>query len=191
MLDPNTPVLQLGPQISFRRFAFSGEFGFTFPALEEIINKRYDSLFMDQRLHKIRLEAKCYLGPDKASGFFQLNPYIGLEGFWVSRRFRRYNEFIDIDTERYHFTYSDMSRDVQGACLKFGLEPVVYKRWSADVFGGLGVRQLSITHQAQGLSHYRESILEALFSAERADRREGTYYRPHLALGWKIAFALR
>ncbi|MGV3639588.1 MAG: hypothetical protein ACO1NZ_03655 [Adhaeribacter sp.] len=186
LLDLNTPVIQLGPQVSFRRFAISGEFGFAFPALQQMSMKRSDSMFVDQRHHKIRLETKYYLGVGKSNGFAEVNPYLSIEGFWVPRTFRRYNGLLGTDTGTYRYDYSDISRDVQGGCVKFGIEPMVYRRWLIDAFWGIGVRQIRVVHQAVGLEP--EIIGWHLFS--RADDREGTYYRPHLALGFKIGYVL-
>lgn len=189
LVDPNTPVVQFGPQVSLRRLAFSGEFGFTFPALQKMSMQRSDSLFIDQRHHKIRLETKYFLGPDKENWFFAANPYVSVEGFWVARTFRRYQDVVIREEGTYSYDYSDMSRNVLGSCFKFGIEPVVRRCWVLDIFGGFGVRRLAVSHQPEGLRMDPYQTFPLVVDAfTRADRREGTRYRPHLALGFKIGF---
>lgn len=190
--DPNTPVLQLGPQVNYKRIAFSVEFGVPFDALTRTATEGRDSLFLDQRHYKVRTEVKYFLGRGKASTFASLNPYLSAEGFWVPRSFRRYNELLETAEGSYRFAYSDMSRNVLGGCIKTGLEPVIYKRWVLDMFWGLGIRQVRVTHQAVGLTPEHQGWVPVFFfKVNRVDRREGTFYRPHLAAGFKVGFVLR
>jgi hypothetical protein len=188
LVDPNTPVLQLGGQVNFQRFAFSVEFGGAIEQVTRLGHKETDSLFLNHRYYKIRSEAKYFLAPKKDNGFSRLNPYLGLEGFWVPRRFRRYNDVIRREDGDFFYTYSDVSRNVLGGCLKFGLEPVVYKKWVIDAFIGAGIRRLSIGHQPAGR---RPDPYSGLVFITRADQREGTSYRPHLAAGFKVGYVLR
>lgn len=192
LLDTNTPVLQLGGQVRVRRYALSAEYGL---ALNLLGTLPKDSMFKDPSYYKIRTEARYYLAWNKNNKFSRLYPYISLEGFWVPRQFRRYNDLLHKEDGTYRYTYSDISRNVRGGCIKFGLEPVVYKRWRLDGFWGLDIRQLKITHHPVGLEpdpqpNWVAAFFAAIFQANRIDQREGTFYRPHLAGGFKIGFAL-
>jgi hypothetical protein len=192
LLDPNTPVLQLGPQVNFKRYGLSAEFGLAFDGLAGLGRTREDSLFVDPAYYKVRTEAKYFLGRGK-NNYAAVNPYLSVEGFWVPRRFGRYNDVIFRAGGTYRYAYSDISRNVLGGCFKFGLEPVLYKRWILDAFFGLGVRRLMISHKPVGqVREIPSAIMPMLWWAgfRRIDQREGSFYRPHLAMGFKIGYVL-
>ncbi|QMU30800.1 hypothetical protein [Adhaeribacter radiodurans] len=190
LLDPRAATVQLGIQANVKnRFGFSVDYGLPFKKLTEQIYTNPDLQFEQHKYHRIRAEIKYFMPPSWIKAGEKSRPYFSGEGFFGPEKYRKKDDWLLRDNEAYHYEYSDITRKMRGACLKVGLEYAIGRRVLLDVFIGPGLRQIKIDHHTFG-EELREYDAPVDFYIEPVDKREGTFTRIHLGLGFKIGFVI-
>lgn len=180
LFDPYTPGLSVGLEFQpFHQLGFQVEYNLPFAALAFF---NYNEGKSDHQTSGLRSEIRYYPGQQ----FSDKSYYLALEGFSISENYYRENSTLYRNGQLYNFTRSDIERKVRGFALKGGYQFVVNYYLMIDVFGGLGMRQVQITHQTS------ELFPTPLLFDERwgGDQREGTFNRLHLALGVRLGWSL-
>lgn len=180
LFDPYTPGLSVGLEFQpIDQLGLQFEYNLPFEALAFF---NYNEGKRDHTTRRMRGELRYYPGKQ----FSNKAHYLALEGFAVTENYYRENSTLFRNGALYNFVRSDIERQVRGFALKGGYQFVVNYHLMIDVFGGLGMRQVQITHQTS------ELFPTPLLFDERwgGDQREGTFYRPHLALGVRLGWSL-
>lgn len=180
LFDPYTPGLSIGLEFQpIEQLGFQFEYNLPFDALAFF---NYNEGKLDHQTRRMRSEFRYYPGRQFSDKAY----YFALEGFSVRENYYRENSTLYREGALYNFIRSDIERKVTGFALKTGYQFVVNYYLMVDVFGGLGMRQVSITHQTS------ELFPTPLLFDERwgGDQREGTSNRLHLALGVRLGWSL-
>lgn len=180
LFDPNTPGFSIGLEFQpHDNFSVQFEYNIPFDALAFF---NYNTGKINHQTQRYRGEVRLYPGyPSEAAAW-----YLAAEGFVTTEKYERENSTLFRDGQLFSFPRGDVQREVFGGALKYGYQFTLNYHFVIDVFGGLGIRQVSITHQPDALFPS-----ELLFD-ERwgGDQREGTFLRLHLALGMRIGISL-
>lgn len=180
LFDPNTPGFSLGLEFQPHDNA-SVQFEYNVP-FSGLAFFNYNDGKINHQTQRYRGELRFYPGyPSEAAAW-----YLAAEGFVTTERYSRENSTLLRNGLLYSFPRSDIRREIYGGALKYGYQFTVNYHLVIDVFGGLGVRQVSIVNQPDDLFPS-----ELLFD-ERwgGDQREGTFLRPHFALGVRLGISL-
>lgn len=180
LFDPKTPGFSLGLEFQpHRNAAVQFEYNVPFSALAFF---NYNSGKINHQTERYRGEIRFYPGHPLASAAW----YLSAEGFVTNEQYTRENSTLLRNGQLFTYPRSEVRREVLGGAFKYGYQFTLKDHLVIDVFGGLGIRQVSITHQPDALFPS-----ELLFD-ERwgGDQREGTFLRPHLALGIRIGASL-
>lgn len=193
LIDPGSPVIQVGGQSLLQEnLAASLELGIPYPGLINAILKHKGPLKDRHQFFKVRTEFK-YLFKLKRN-WFGIGPlgrnYLGFENFLIPMSYRDPNGYIYQDNKSYKYEYSDIKKNILGACFKFGREVPIGNSLILDNFCGIGVRRVKIKHKAVGLVEevpYEEADFGSGFGSER---EVGVFYRLHLAWGFKLGYII-
>lgn len=180
LFDPYTPGISLGLEFQpMDQAALQLEYNIPFEYLSFF---NFNEGKIDHNTRRFRGEFRIYPGcPDESAAW-----YLAGEGFVVTERYRRENSLLLRNEQLYSYTRSTITRDVFGGAVKAGYQFVVNYYLMVDVFAGLGVRQVTIQHRPE------EFFPSAALFDERwgGDQREGSFIRPHLALGIRLGWSL-
>ncbi|PSR55034.1 hypothetical protein AHMF7605_16750 [Adhaeribacter arboris] len=190
LLDPRAATIQLGVQANIKnRLGFSVDYGLPYKKLAEQIYTNPDLQSEQHEYHRIRAEVKYFMPPAWVKANEKSRPYFSSEIFFGPEKYRKKDDWLLKDEDAYHYEYSDVTRKMQGVCLKVGLEYTVLRRLLLDVFVGPGLRRIKIDHHTFK-AELREYDPPVDFYIEPVDKREGTFSRIHLGLGFKVGFIL-
>ncbi len=180
LFDPYTPGISLG--LEFQPLdAFSIQFEYNIP-FAPLSFFNYNTGKIDHQTTRYRGELRFYPGrPDEAAAY-----YIAAEGFYTAENYRRENSTLLRNNILYEFTNSNINRTVIGGAIKGGYQFSLNGYVMLDVFAGIGVRNVVLTHDASTL--FPSALL--FDSRWGGDQREGEFWRPHIALGMRLGFSL-
>lgn len=186
LLDTRTGVIQLGVQKRFtERLALALDYGFRCNVLPGY--RRSDR--KDYGYYKAKAELKYFLQWKNGHETLIRNPYLSLQGLYFPQHYRKYNDWLVKDGKNYHYEYSDITRRVTVASFILGNEEV-WNRVVMDYYFGLGVRRITLRHDMTGaVEGFRPEPKD--WGGNELDLFEGTFYRPHIALGFKVGYSLR
>jgi len=180
LIDPYTPGLSLG--LEFQPFdAASIQFEYNIP-FAPLSFFNYNEGKLNHQTTRYRGEFRYYPGrPDEAAAY-----YLAAEGFFTAENYSRENSTLLRDNILYAFATSNVNRTVIGGAFKGGYQFTLNGYVMLDVFAGIGVRHVAITHDASAL------FPSALQFDERwgGDQKEGAFLRPHFALGFRLGMSL-
>lgn len=180
LFDPYTPGISLG--LEFQPFdAASIQFEYNIP-FAPLSFFNYNTGKLDHQTTRYRGEFRYYPGrPDEAAAY-----YFAAEGFYTAENYRRENSTLLRNNVLYEFTTSNINRTVIGGAIKGGYQFALNGFVMLDVFAGLGVRNVVLTHDASTL------FPSALLFDPRwgGDQREGEFWRLHIALGVRLGLSL-
>ena len=188
LLDPMTGTLQVGLQKKLnRRIALSVDYG-----QQENIYGSHFGYHQDRknyRYSKSRLELKCFLNLFNRDSLINVEPYyLSVEGMYFPQRYVKEDDWLLTVDNSYRYEYSNIRRTVWVGSLKLGKE-TRHSRIVFDRYIGIGIRKLEISHQPFGA--VEEEYLPTPHAFTPADRSQGIFYRPHLALGVKAGYILK
>jgi len=180
LFDPYTPGISLG--LEFQPFdAASIQFEYNIP-LSELSFFNYNAGKLNHQTTRFRGEFRYYPGrPDEAAAY-----YLAAEGFFTAENYSRENGTLLRNDVLYNFTTSNINRTVIGGAIKAGYQFSLSGFLMLDVFAGIGVRNVLITHQPNAL--YTSAL--SFDSRWGGDQREGEFWRPHIALGVRLGMSL-
>lgn len=184
-LDPISGVLQVGVQKNLsQRFALSLNHGFKLQTFRKLMPEG-ESERKNYKYSKTKAELKYFIG-EAAS---EVRSYIAVEGMYFPQEYEKEHDYLIINGTSYRYVSSQIDRTVWTTSLKYGVE-VKVNNFVIDPFLGLGVRRLSIEHQPVGLT---EDELYAPTDVwfPPIDRKEGAFYRPHVAMGIKVGYVIK
>ena len=186
LADPWTGVIQVGVQKRFtERLAASLNYGLRCRVASRYQNEEREHY----RYYKAKAELKYFLFLRRYNYTNFSHPYLAVQAFYFPQHYRKYNEWLLTTGKDYRYEYSDIDRIVSVASLLAGGE-VVRDRMVMDFYFGGGVRRIRIRHHMTGAveAGYSEP---ADWGGAFLDRWEGTTYRPHLVLGFKVGYSIR
>ena len=185
---PNAEVLQWGMQKRFnQRLALAADYGFKFRTFS-LGSKNGGRLNYHYYTAKGEVKYFFALRQNKRSGF--TNPYFSIQGFYFPQKYDNKNGWLYLNNKSYHYDRSTITRNVAVSSLLIGDEHVT-KRMVIDYYIGAGVRKITIHHHNTiGAVEGRRSFPAEIGGGIRIDEKEGNFYRPHLALGFKLGYIL-
>lgn len=187
IIDPNTAAIQPGLQYLYnQKIGFSVEYGFPFRAIS-LFNLNHDK--EDFTYYKIRSELKYFwLGRIAKAVEKKVHPYLALEGFYIPQTYRKENDWFERGDVQFHYETSTIQKDVLGSAAKIGFETRFRSGFVLDVFGGVGIRNVSIRHQASGLRDIGPHMEDEWVRSKDRNERDHIFF--HMALGVKIGYTL-
>ncbi|GEO03301.1 hypothetical protein AAE02nite_09650 [Adhaeribacter aerolatus] len=187
LFDPRAATIQLGIQGTIQnKIGLSVDYGIPYKGLAKTIFQNPENRYGYHDYYKLRAELKYFMQPDWLKGDEKSKLYFSAEAFHSPEEYQKIDSWLLKEDENYYYEYSDVNRQLWGGCIKVGQEYIVFRRLILDNFVGLGLRWITIDHQIFG-----ENIEPPTrFSFGSVDNREGSFTRPHLALGAKIGFVL-
>ncbi|SIT79768.1 hypothetical protein [Pontibacter indicus] len=184
-LDPISGVLQVGVQKNLsQRFALSMDHGFKLQTFRKIMSEG-ESERKNYKYSKTKAELKYFMS-DAAS---EVRSYIAVEGMYFPQEYEKEHDYLIKNGTSYRYESSQIDRTVWTTSLKYGVE-VKVNNFVIDPFLGLGVRRLSIEHQPVGLLEDELYAPTDLWFPP-IDRKEGVFYRPHVAMGVKVGYVIK
>ena len=187
VFTPYTGVVQAGFQKRFnQRFALAVDYGFKFRNLS-IYSKNDGRL--NYTYYTVKGEVKYFIALNKKNKSDFANPYFSLQGFYLHQQYDRENGWLYTNNKSYHYDRSTISRNAVVASLLIGDERVK-KRMLLDYYIGLGIRKIRVDHhKTTGAVEAQRSFPVEYFGRRIGiDEQEGTFYRPHLAWGFKLGY---
>lgn len=181
LFDPTSGVLQLGFQKPFhQRFSLSLDHGVKLRVLRWGVSEKKEHSYS-----KTKAELKYFFGVNSRPAWSRVFPYLSIEGMYFPQEYIREDNWVYRGGTYYRFDYSSVTRPVWVVSLKFGKE-TRYRKVVLDKFIGIGLRRLSIKHQAVG---EREDFYDHDdWSVATSDLEEGIFYKIHLSLGVKFGY---
>lgn len=186
LFDPVSGVLQVGIQKNFnQRIALSLDHGIKLDVFKYV---RDGTDREDYKYTKSKAELKYFIGLKSKDSSSTVFPYLSVEGMFFPQKYRKENSRIFREEGSFWYDYSNIKRTVWVASIKYGREKR-YKRTAFDFNMGIGVRRMSIEHQAFGLV---KDLLEPRgYFLPPIDTKEGVFYRPHVSLGFKVGYVIK
>lgn len=180
LFDPNTPGISLGVEFQpLHKVSIQFEYNVPFSGLAFF---NYNSGKLNLQTQRYRGEIRFYPGfPSETAAW-----YLAAEGFATRQQYTRESSTLLRNGQLFSYPSSYISREVFGGALKYGYQFTITEYILLDVFSGLGLRQVSILHQPEEL-YPSELLFEDRWGG---DQREGTFLRPHFALGIRVGISL-
>jgi hypothetical protein len=184
IFDPSSGVVQLGVQQRFSsKVAVSLDYGLRFTKLafrlSEPKRKEYE-------YYKGKAEVKYYLKTKPAKSPTTPHTYLSLQAFYFPQKYRRDSSWLISGGEYYKYDYTHINRKDEALSLLIGKEHIK-NQVVLDYYVGLGARRIFIDHETTGAVPSNR-LLPYEWGMTAIDRHEGTFYKLHLALGFKIGY---
>ena len=190
LLDPRAAAIQVGLQATLKnQIGFSVDYGLPFKNLSKQLYTNPDLQAEQHHFFKIRAEAKYFMPPSWITPVPNSKLYCSAEVFFSPEEYRKKDDWLLVDEAAYHYDYSEVNRQLLGFCLKVGIERIVGRKLVLDVFFGPGLRRVKVDHEPVN-AVLREYDPPVDFYIEPVDKREGTFNRLHLGLGFKAGFII-
>jgi hypothetical protein len=173
LLDPGTATAMVGAETRVgRRWAFELDYGVktNTGVFHWNVNK--------SRYHYFKLRSEIKYFP-----FQKKRVYAGIAFFYVPQSYDNAGDTYEYRSTKYRYDKAHIAKNVYGICLKAGYVAKISQRFSAEFFGGLGVRfvAMEFTH-VEGKTDITPGLTE-WFSKEDI---EGLQTLLHLEIGVKI-----
>lgn len=133
---------------------------------------------------KFRLEYRYLI----TTPYKRFNPYGALEFFFNQGNYNRDNGSYSSGMVQFAYETAKVERRVLGFCAKAGLKINLKNKLVLESFGGLGYRNATIDYEVQHAQIVPTVIFKDLIFPD--DQFEGSFNRPHLAIGAKLGYSL-
>jgi hypothetical protein len=175
VFDPQTPTIQTGIEYRLKkRLALEVTVGIPVRLGESWAT---DSTYWNH--YKVKAELRFFPG--------QSLFYIGPEAFFVKKKRSRFDGvYKDKDLETYSYTFAELNKTVVGFAIKIGRVWELSDRWALDGFFALGTRYIHLDVKAEGVQ-----LAPGYRWLYWTSDRKGSTMGLHLALGLKVAYALK
>lgn len=186
LLDPRTGVIQVGIEKKLgSHIALSFDYGHKITVISRFSR---DSERKDHRYYKTKAEFKYLIRKLDVNLSGQSIPYLSVQGFYFPQRYRKENSWLVKDGASYRYDYSHVTRNATAVSLLVGITQVD-KRYIFDFYYGVGIKVLTINHQAVNpVAGVRHEATD--WSPTPIDLFEGRFYRLHLPFGFKLGYIL-
>ena len=179
-MAPTKLALQPGMQVRLHKWSLTAQVAF--PVQKPSPN------FASTHYFRKSAELKRFFKQQK-----DLEEYLSAEVQYAERSFVDTNGgtyFKGRDEVRYRYSYAAIHSPIRVLMLKAGAEFPVYKRFFLDAFVGVGARTIYTRYSEVVNEEYAPWGWFELNGPKSAYRYDGTFSKPHIALGFKFGYIL-